>query len=93
MYFHGGGWILGSKHTHGRLIRELANTINAAIVFVNYTPSPEAQYPIPIEEAYSATKYVVDHARKLNLDGSRVAVMGDSVGFLHRLSRCRNWQQ
>jgi len=40
MYFHGGGWILGSKHTHDRLVRDLVNGTNAAFVFVSYTPSP-----------------------------------------------------
>ena len=80
MYFHGGGWILGSKNTHDRLIREIANGANAALVFVNYTPSPEAKYPVPIEQAYSATKYIAENGRKMNLDSGRLAVAGDSVG-------------
>ena len=80
MYFHGGGWILGSKNTHDRLIREIANGANAAVVFVNYTPSPEAKFPIPIEEAYAATKYVAERGAELNLNGSPLAVAGDSVG-------------
>jgi acetyl esterase len=80
MYFHGGGWILGSKNTHDRLIREIANGANVALVFVNYTPSPEAKYPVPIEQAYAATKYVAENGRKMNLDSSRLAVAGDSVG-------------
>jgi len=80
MYFHGGGWILGSKNTHDRLIREIANGANAALVFVNYTPSPEAQYPVPIEEAYAATQYIAEHGDDFDLDSSRLAVVGDSVG-------------
>lgn len=80
MYFHGGGWILGSKNTHDRLIREIANGANVALVFVNYTPSPEAKYPVPIEQAYAATKYIAENGKKLNLDASRLAVVGDSVG-------------
>jgi acetyl esterase len=80
MYFHGGGWILGSKNTHDRLIREIANGANVALVFVNYTPSPEAKYPVPIEQAYAATKYIAENGRKMNLDSSRLAVVGDSVG-------------
>ena len=51
MYFHGGGWVLGNADTHDRLVRELANGANAAIVFVNYTPSPEAKYPVSVEQA------------------------------------------
>lgn len=80
MYFHGGGWILGSKNTHDRLLRDLTHLTRAAFVFVNYTPSPEAQYPIPVEEAYAATHYVAEHGAEFDIDGKRVAVMGDSVG-------------
>lgn len=80
MYFHGGGWILGSKNTHDRLIRQIANGTDAAVVFVNYTPSPEAQYPVPIEEAYAATKYISEHGAEMALDSSRLAIAGDSVG-------------
>ncbi len=80
MYFHGGGWVLGDKNTHDRLVRDIANGANAAVVFVNFTPSPEAKYPTPIEEAYAATKYVSENGEKLNLDSSRLAVAGDSVG-------------
>ena len=54
MYFHGGGWVLGSKNTHDRLLRDLVNATQAAFVFVNYTPSPEAQFPVPIEQDYAA---------------------------------------
>jgi len=80
MYFHGGGWILGSKNTHDRLLRDLVNGSNAAFVFVNYTPSPEAQFPVPIEQDYAATKYIAEHGKELGLDSSRLAVAGDSVG-------------
>jgi acetyl esterase len=80
MYFHGGGWVLGDTHTHDRLIRELANGAHAAVVFVNYTPSPEAHYPIAIEEAYAATTWVADHGQTLKVDPARLAVTGDGVG-------------
>jgi len=80
MYFHGGGWILGNKETHDRLIREIAHRANACVVFVNYSPSPEAHYPKPIEEAYAATKYIAENAHAMDLDASRLVVMGDSVG-------------
>jgi acetyl esterase len=80
MYFHGGGWILGSKHTHDRLVRDLVNGTNAAFVFVNYTPSPEAQFPVPIEQCYAATKYVSEHGKELGVDPTRLAIAGDSVG-------------
>jgi acetyl esterase len=80
MYFHGGGWILGSKHTHDRLVRDLVNGSDAAFVFVNYTPSPEAQFPVPVEQCYAATKYVAENTKELGLDASRLALAGDSVG-------------
>ena len=80
MYFHGGGWVLGGFDTHERLIRELANGADAAIVFVNYTPSPEAKYPIAIEEAYAATKWIAENDQSLNLNSSHLVVAGDSVG-------------
>lgn len=80
MYFHGGGWILGSKHTHDRLLRDLVNGSEAAFVFVNYTPSPEAQFPIPVEQCYTAMKYVSENGKELGLDPSRLALAGDSVG-------------
>jgi acetyl esterase len=80
MYFHGGGWVLGSKDTHDRLLRDLVNGANAAFVFVNYTPSPDAQFPVPIEQVYAATKYVAEHGKDLGVDPGRLAVAGDSVG-------------
>ena len=80
MYFHGGGWVLGSKNTHARLLMELTRTTNAAYAFVNSTPSPEAQFPAPVEEAYAAICYLVDHASALKLDPACVAVAGDSAG-------------
>jgi acetyl esterase len=80
MYFHGGGWVLGSKHTHDRLLRDLVNSTSAAFVFVNYTPSPEAQFPIAIEQDYAATRYIAEHGQEFGFDASRLAVAGDSVG-------------
>ena len=80
MYFHGGGWVLGSKDTHDRMLRDLTNGAQAAFIFVNYTPSPEAQFPVPIEQDYAATKYIAEHAAEFGLDAKRLAVAGDSVG-------------
>jgi len=80
MHFHGGGWVLGGIDTHDRLVRELTNGTHAAIVFVNYTPSPEAKYPVALEQAYAATKWVADNGQTINVDSSHLAVIGDSVG-------------
>jgi acetyl esterase len=80
LYTHGGGWILGSFATHERLVRDLAQQTGAAFVFVNYTPSPEAHYPVAIEQAYAALQWVAAHGAELGIDGSRLAVAGESVG-------------
>jgi acetyl esterase len=80
VHLHGGGWILGDKDTHERLDRELANAAEAAIVFVNYTPAPEAQYPTQNEQAWAALEWAVANAAEFEADGSRVALVGDSVG-------------
>ena len=80
MFFHGGGWILGGFDTHDRLVRELANGIHGAIVFVNYTPSPEAKYPVSLEQAYAAAKWVAQNGQTIHVDSTRLAVVGDSVG-------------
>ena len=80
MHFHGGGWILGDKETHDRFTREIALGSNAGVVFVDYDRSPEAQYPVAIEQAYAATEYVAEHGPELGLDPSRLALIGDSVG-------------
>ncbi|MGW4995603.1 alpha/beta hydrolase [Streptomyces mirabilis] len=80
IYTHGGGWVLGDAHTHDRLVREIANGARAAVVFVNYTPSPEARYPVAIEQAHAAAKWVAEHGSEINIDGSRLAIAGDSAG-------------
>jgi acetyl esterase/lipase len=80
MFYHGGGWVLGDFSTHERLVRELANKANTAVVFVDYTRSPEAKYPAALEESYAATSYVADNGGQLNVDSSRLAIVGDSVG-------------
>jgi acetyl esterase/lipase len=80
LYTHGAGWVFGNAHTHDRLVRELAAGTGAAVVFVNYSLSPEAHYPTAIEEIYAVLEWVAQHGSEKNLDGSRIAVAGDSVG-------------
>ncbi|UIX34728.1 alpha/beta hydrolase [Streptomyces sp. GQFP] len=80
MYLHGGGWVLGDADTHDRLVRQIANGAHAAVVFVNYSRSPEARFPIAIEQAYAATRWVSQHGDEIGVDGERLAVAGDSVG-------------
>lgn len=80
VYFHGGGWVLGDADTHDRLVREIAHGANAAVIFVEYTRSPEARYPVAIEEGYAVTKWVFETGKMINVDPSRIAVAGDSAG-------------
>ncbi|MFI9272090.1 alpha/beta hydrolase [Kitasatospora sp. NPDC052896] len=80
IYLHGGGWILGDARTHDRLVRQIADGARAEVVFVNYTPSPEAHFPVPIEQAYTVAKWVAANGRAIDVDPSRLAIAGDSVG-------------
>lgn len=58
LYVHGGGWVLGNAGTHDRLVRELAAGTNAAVAFVEYDRSPEAKYPVAIEQAYATAQWI-----------------------------------
>jgi acetyl esterase len=80
VYMHGGGWILGDAATHDRLVRELAVGAGCAIAFVEYTPSPEAQYPVAIEQGYATALWITRHGAEHDLDPERMAVAGESVG-------------
>jgi acetyl esterase len=80
LYMHGGGWVLGNAGTHDRLVRELAVGVGAAVVFVEYDRSPEARYPVALEQGYAAARWVTEHGSAEGLDATRLAVAGDSVG-------------
>ena len=80
VYMHGGGWILGNAGTHDRLVRELAVGARAAVAFVEYTPSPEARYPVAIEQGYATAQWITRDGAARGLDASRLAVAGESVG-------------
>jgi len=80
IYIHGAGWVFGNSRTHDRLIRELTIGTNAAVVFPNYSLSPEARYPTAIEESYAVLQWVAEHGADKDLDASRIAIAGDSVG-------------
>jgi acetyl esterase len=80
IYTHGGGWVLGDRETHDRLVRELAVGANAVVVFVDYDRSPESRYPTAVEQSYAVLKYVAEHPAEFGTDSSRIAIAGDSVG-------------
>ncbi|MCX4919540.1 alpha/beta hydrolase [Streptomyces sp. NBC_00687] len=80
LYIHGAGWVFGNAHTHDRLVRELAVGARAAVVFPEYDLSPEARYPVAIEQNYTVARWIVEQGASKGLDASRIAVAGDSVG-------------
>lgn len=80
LYTHGAGWVFGNEHTHDRLIRELAVGSQSAVVFTNYSLSPEARYPVAIEEVFTALQWIAEHGSAKGLNSSNITVAGDSVG-------------
>jgi acetyl esterase/lipase len=80
IFIHGGGWVLGDFPTHKRMVRDLVVLSGAVAVFVNYTPTPDAVFPQAINEIYAATKWVSANGNEINVDGKRLAVVGNSVG-------------
>jgi len=80
MFFHGGGWVRGDFPTHERLVRDLVAGSGATAVFVEYDRSPEAHYPVAINQAYAATSWVATHGEEIGVDGGRLGVAGNNVG-------------
>lgn len=80
VYAHGGGWVLGDRDTHDRLARDLAAGAGCALVFVNYTPSPEARFPEALDQIYGVAGWVAEHGADAELDATHLVVGGDSAG-------------
>jgi len=80
LYIHGAGWVFGNAHTHDRLVRELAVGAGAAVVFPEFSLSPEAKYPTAIEESFAVATWIAASGAEHALDPARIAVAGDSVG-------------
>jgi acetyl esterase len=80
VYLHGGGWVLGNAGTHDRLVRELATGARAVVAFVEYTLSPEARYPVALEQGYATARWLTVDGPAHRVDPQRIAVAGDSAG-------------
>jgi acetyl esterase len=80
VYFHGGGWLLGSLDSHQSVCRALANASGAAVFTVDYRRGPESRFPVAPEDCYAATAWVRREASALEVDPDRIAVAGDSAG-------------
>lgn len=80
VYFHGGGWMLGSPESHEGICRTLASASRSCVISVDYRLAPENPYPAAVEDAVAAFKWVFSHADELKIDGQTLAVGGDSAG-------------
>ena len=80
LFFHGGGWVIGDFPTHERFVRDLVHASGAVAIFVDYSLSPEVHYPVAINQAYAALQWVAQHGAEIGVDGSRLAVAGNSAG-------------
>lgn len=80
VYFHGGGWVLGSVETHDDVCRKLANAMGHAVLSVDYRLAPEHPFPVPVDDCIHALRWAHGHADELGIDPNRIAVGGDSAG-------------
>jgi acetyl esterase len=80
LYFHGGGFVLGSLDTHHRLMRCLAIESRATVIGVDYRLAPEHPFPAPLEDCVAAMRWLWNEAAAIDLDKERVVLAGDSAG-------------
>lgn len=81
MYHHGGGWQRGSLNTHDSICRRLATKTGCIVVSVDWRLAPEHQFPAGLNDAYDVYNWIADgKGGEFNMDGSRIAISGDSAG-------------
>jgi acetyl esterase len=80
VYFHGGGWVLGSLDSADASCRAIANRSRCVVISVDYRLAPETKFPGAVEDAYAAVRWVADNAAELRIDPERIAVGGASAG-------------
>ena len=80
LFFHGGGFTVGSVASHDPLCRHLAHLAPCAVVSVDYRLAPQAKFPTAVHDAWDSLSWLREHAGSLGLDGARIAVGGDSAG-------------
>jgi len=80
VFFHGGGWVIGSLDSHDATCRDLARRVGCAVVSIGYRLAPEHPYPAAAEDCYAATAWLAEHGADFGVDGRRLAVGGDSAG-------------
>lgn len=80
VFFHGGGWVVGSLDTHDSICRKLARTSGCRVVAVDYRLAPEHPFPAAIDDAVASYQWIAQNAEGLGIDSSRLGVVGDSAG-------------
>jgi len=80
IFIHGGGWILGDYPTHKRMVRDLVVLTGFVGVFVNYTPSPEAQYPTALNEIFAVARWITVKGAEIKVNPAKMGIIGNSVG-------------
>lgn len=80
VYFHGGGWVIGTLETHDATCRALARASGGAVLSVAYRLAPEHRYPAAVDDCFEATVWAAANTVLLGIDGSKIAVAGDSAG-------------
>ncbi len=80
VYIHGGGWVVNDIDTHDHLCRRLALASGATTISVEFRPAPEFPYPTPVEDCFTAWRWILENADALGIDSERVALAGDSSG-------------
>lgn len=80
VWYHGGGWVIGDLDGSDPTCRAIANAAGVAVVSVDYRMAPEYKFPAPFEDCYAAAKWISKHGAEIGVDGSKLAVGGDSAG-------------
>lgn len=80
VFFHGGGFVIGSVETHDGLCRTLANLSACHVISVEYRLAPEHKFPSAVDDAFAALHWIETNAAQLGVDANRLAVAGDSAG-------------